>query len=79
MDTFLHYAPVIFIVLVFLIQYRVFVTPEQMEKAKLEILKEVESKFVTLAAFNEFKEKITGVQTTVNEIYRILIGGKDGR
>jgi hypothetical protein len=79
MDTFLHYAPVIFIVFVFLIQYRVFVTPEQMEKAKLEILKEVESKFVTLAAFNEFKEKITGVQTTVNEIYRILIGGKDGR
>lgn len=79
MDVFIQYAPVLIVVIVFLIQQRIVVTPEQLERGKLEILKEVESKFVTLAAFNEFKDKISGVQHTVNKIYEMMIGGKDGK
>lgn len=76
METFISYAPVIIVVVLFLIQQRIVVTPDQLTNTKLEILKEVETKFVTLAAFNEFKDKIAGVQEKVDKIYDFLIGGE---
>ena len=76
METFIQYAPVIIVVVLFLIQQKIVVTPDQLTNTKLEILKEIEARFVTLAAFNEFKDKITGVQEKVDKIYDLLIGGK---
>ena len=79
METLIQYSPVIIVVIAFLIQQKIVVTPEQLTKAKLDILKEVEDKFVTLAAFNEFKDKITGVQNKVDKIYDLLMGGGNVR
>jgi hypothetical protein len=42
-------------------------------------MKEVEAKFLSLAAFQEFKDKITGVEQKIDKIYDLLIGGNNVR
>lgn len=79
MDTFIQYAPVIIVVIAFLIQHKIVVTPEQLAKARLEIMNEIEAKFLSLAAFQEFKDKITGVEQKIDKIYDLLIGGNNVR
>lgn len=79
MDTLIQYSPVIIVVIAFLIQHKIVVTPEQLTKAKLDLMKEVEAKFLSLAAFQEFKDKITGVEQKIDKIYDLLIGGNNVR
>ena len=45
MDIFVNYAPIVVVVLMFLIQERIVVTPEQLEKKHREIIQEVEKRF----------------------------------
>ena len=56
MEQLLHYSPIIVAIMVFLIQQRIVVTPEQLEKKHREILEDVEEKFVTLNSFNDLKD-----------------------
>lgn len=79
MDTLIQYSPVIIVVIAFLIQHKIVVTPEQLTKAKLDLMKEIETKFLSLAAFQEFKDKITGVEQKIDKIYDLLIGGNNVR
>ena len=58
MDKIIYYAPVILIVLVFLINERLVVTPEQLEKKHREILSDADKKFVSLQVFQCFKDDI---------------------
>lgn len=69
MDKFIEFAPVIIVVLVFLIQQRLVVTPEQLERKHREIIKEIDEKFrqaeddatakyVELNAYKEFQNHI---------------------
>ena len=44
MDKFIEYSPIIIVVLMFFIQQKIFVTPEQLEKKHREIIEEIEVK-----------------------------------
>ena len=57
MEQLLHYSPIIVAIMVFLIQQRIVVTPEQLEKKHREILKDVEEKFGGKRYFFEKVEK----------------------
>ena len=48
MDQFIYYAPIVIVVLVFLVQERIVVTPEQLEKKHREIIKDIEKLLVLL-------------------------------
>ena len=45
MHEFIEYSPIIIVVLMFFVQQKIFVTPEQLEKKHREILDEMEEKF----------------------------------
>ncbi len=47
------YAPIIVVVLLFIWQNRVFVTPEQLEKKHREILNDMKKNYVELNAYKE--------------------------
>ena len=78
MENLLNYSPILIAVMVFLIQQRIIVTPEQLEKKHREILKDVEDKFVTLHSFNDLKEQLSIMQAKIDKIYDVIIieGGK---
>ena len=46
MDKIIEYSPIIIVVLMFFVQQKIFVTPEQLEKKHREIVEEIEEKFV---------------------------------
>ena len=73
MEQFLYYAPIIVVVLVFLIQERIVVTPEQLEKKHREIIKDVEKRFATLNSFEDLKGQFFEMKEKIDKIYDCLI------
>ena len=73
MNNFLNYAPVIIIVLVFFIQERIFVTPEQLEKKHREILKDIDKKFTPINSFEDLKFQFIEMKEKIDKIYDCLI------
>ena len=73
MDTLIYYSPVIIVVLVFLIQQRIVVTPEELERKHREILKDIEARFVTLNSYEDLKNQFSEMKEKIDKIYDCLI------
>ena len=76
MENLLHYSPIIVAVMVFLIQQRIIVTPEQLEKKHREILNDIEDRFVTRHSFNDLKEQFSEMKEKIDKIYDCIIAVK---
>ena len=79
MDKFIEYAPIIIVVLMFFVQQKIFVTPEQMEKRFSSLEQHLEDKFVLRApydvAISEIKSDIAEINKKLDKIYDRLIKG----
>ena len=79
MDKFIEYSPWIIVILLFLWQNRVFVTPEQMERRFSDFEQHLEEKFVLQQthdiAITEIKADIQAINEKLDKIYDILIKG----
>lgn len=73
MENLIEYSPIIIVVLMFFVQQRVFVTPEQLEKKHREIIEEIEEKFVSKISFADLKEQFSEVKEKIDKIYELLI------
>lgn len=73
MEQFIYYAPVIVVVLVFLIQERIVVTPEQLEKKHREIIKDVEKRYAPLNSLEDLKEQFCDMKDKIDKIYDCLM------
>lgn len=73
MENFVTYAPIIVVVLVFLIQERIVVTPEQLEKKHREILTEIEKRFTPINSFEDLKGQFAEMKDKIDKIYDCLI------
>ena len=79
MNNFIEYAPILIVVIVFIIQYNVFVTPAQMQKAFIDFERFLDTKYVTKEnhdiAISEIKCDIQSINEKLDKIYDILIKG----
>lgn len=73
MDEFIKYAPIIVVIILFLIQNRMVVTPEQLEKKHREILDDVSKKYATQSIVNELRSQIHEMVDKIDKIYNILL------
>ena len=73
MDKFIEYSPIIIVVLMFFVQEKIFVTPEQLEKKHREIIEEIEEKFVTIHSFIDLKDQFSEVKDKIDKMYDLLI------
>ncbi len=73
MEKILEYSPIIIVVLMFFVQQRIFVTPEQLEKKHREIIEEIEEKFVTINSFVDLKDQFSEVKDKIDKMYDLLI------
>ena len=73
MENLLHYSPIIVAMMVFLIQQRIVVTPEQLERKHREILEDAEEKFATLSSVNDLKDQVHDMKEKIDKIYECLI------
>lgn len=58
MKEFIEFAPIIIVVVAFLIRHKLFVTPEQLQLDRKALMKEVEERFLSLVAFKQFEKRI---------------------
>lgn len=73
MENFVYYSPVIIVVVIFLIQQHIVVTPDQLERKHREILKDIEEKFTTLNSFKDLKANFSEMKEKIDKIYDCLI------
>lgn len=73
MENFIEYSPIIVVLLMFFIQQKIFVTPEQLEKKHREIVDEIEEKFVSLNSFKDLKDQFSEVKEKIDKMYDLLI------
>lgn len=77
MDKFIEFSPWIIVILLFLWQNRIFVTPEQMEKRFSDFEQHIEDKFVLQQthdiAITEIKSDIQAINEKLDKIYDVLI------
>lgn len=76
METILYYSPVIIVVMVFMIQQRIVVTPEQLERKHREILHDIEKRFVTIDSYKDLKSQVSEIKDKIDKIYDCLIISK---
>ncbi len=73
MEKIIEYSPIIIVVLMFFVQQKIFVTPEQLEKKHREIVEEIEEKFVTIHSFVDLKDQFSEVKDKIDKMYDLLI------
>ena len=73
MQEILPYSPFIVVVMAFLIQQRMVVTPEQLEKKHREIMEDVECRFATSRSVKDLKEQVCEIKDKVDKIYDYII------
>ncbi len=76
MEILLHYSPIIIAITVFLIQQRIIVRPEQLEKKHREILQDAENRFATLNSVKDLKEQFSDMKEKIDKIYDCIIAVK---
>ncbi len=76
MQNILQYSPIIIVVVMYLIQQRIVVTPEQLEKKHREIMADVEEKFATLNSVKDLKEQFGDMKEKIDRIYECIIAVK---
>ena len=59
MEKIIEYSPIIVVILMFFVQQKIFVTPEQLEKKHREIIDEIEEKYVSMNSFIDLKEQFS--------------------
>ena len=73
MNEILNYSPVIVVVVAVLLQQRMFVTPEQLEKKHREIIDEAQSRFASTHSVILLKEQLVDMKEKVDKIYDFII------
>ncbi len=73
MDNLISYSPLLVGVLVFLIQSKMVVTPEQLEKKHREIMDDVETRFASSQSVRDLKEQVCEIKDKVDKIYDYII------
>ena len=73
MNDFIYYFPTIIVVMAFLVQQRMVVTPEQLEKKHREIMDDVETRFATNRSVKDLKEQVCEIKEKVDKIYDYII------
>lgn len=76
MEQIVQYSPIIIVVIMYLIQQRIVVTPEQLEKKHREILEDVENRFATLHSVRDLKEQFGDMKEKIDRIYECIIAVK---
>lgn len=68
-----EYSPIIMLVLLYFIQMKIFVTPQELEKKHREILQESEKRFAPRITVNDLKEQIGEIKEKIDKIYNMFL------
>ena len=69
-------APYIFVIFSVFVQFNLFVTPQELEVQRREIMESVSAKYAAREEVNILGSQLAGLGVKIDKIYDLLIGGK---
>lgn len=72
-ENLIDFAPVIVVVIGFLVQQRLVVTPEQLERTHREILCEIELRYAKLDTVSDLREQIYDINDKITKLYELVV------
>ena len=73
MEKIFEYAPLILVLIMFCINYKIFVNPVDLEKKHREILNDIDDKYASKTTVDELKSQFHDMAEKIDKIYNILI------
>ncbi len=77
METFIEYAPLVIVIIIFFLQYKIFVTPEQISDVKSELIEYVANHYVAERTYRDnhtsLENRMDSIDKNVNEVKTLLI------
>ncbi len=73
MTEFIEYSPILIAVIVFLLQHKLFVTPELLERRHREILSEIELRYAKIDAVSDIKEQVVMIDEKITKLYEAVL------
>ena len=73
MEKIFEYAPLILVLIMFCINYKIFVNPVDLEKKHREILSDIDNKYASKTTVDELKSQFHDMAEKIDKIYNILI------
>ena len=73
MEKFWEYAPIILVLIMFCINYKIFVNPVDLERKHREILNDIDNKYASKTTVDELKSQFHDMAVKIDKIYNILI------
>ncbi len=78
MDKIIEYAPIIIVLTMFFVQYKIFVTPNQLSTTLNALEEKLDKKFVHKEvhdlAISEMKEDIAEIKEKIDKMYERIMG-----
>ena len=72
-EILMSYSPVVMLVLVYFIQLKIIVTPQELEKKHREILLDAEQRIAASISVNGLKEQIDEIKEKIDQIYNLFL------
>ena len=73
MEKIFEYAPLILVLIMFCVNYKIFVNPVDLEKKHREILNDIDDKYASKTTVDELKSQFHDMAEKIDKIYNILI------
>lgn len=73
MNDLIQYAPIVLVIVIFLLQHKFFATPVEMERMRKEIMDEVSEKYATSKEVDEIKEDISDIKKNLQMLCNKLL------
>ena len=73
MEKIFEYAPLILVLIMFCVNYKIFVNPVDLEKKHREILSDIDNKYASKTTVDELKSQFHDMAEKIDKIYNILI------
>ena len=81
MEKFVEYAPILIVLIMFLVQQKVFVTPEELEALKSILIEYISEHYVSDKTYREnhrnLQEQLSLIHQDINDVKNLLIQKKD--
>lgn len=76
-EKFIEYAPLILVIIIFFIQYKVFVTPQQLTELKSDLIEYMSEHYVSEKTYRDnninLENRIDRIDKNINDVRTLLI------
>ena len=72
MEKFIEYAPLILVIIIFFIQYKIFVTPQQLTELKSDLIEYISEHYVSEKTYRDnninLENRIDRIDKNINDV-----------